>query len=398
MRRHRGLFGFVVLAMVAAACAADSAGPLETTLATPATTTTTGADSVEVTEPTSAPTTPTSTDATRPARVLISEDTLGYWMPMATDGASVVYADFNATLATLSAEGTQRFALGEIFTGDTVTVSAVTRFLGSYWAFIAGDEQTQPGVASAAVSVDGLEWKRVEIGSSGSAARFPGGFATPDAVQYPGASGVHDASTDGNVLAVSGWTETDAGVQPTVWTTSDGQSWTTDVLPNRSSTTETAPRVAVTAATHLVHTLGSYYLGPDLTWITETDEIDASLVGVDVADIAGGQDRFIAMATHFGSSPYSFWEFDNGVWSVIDGPTWAGFADSDARHPYLLRDTPTGAVAVGASSVGVRRDGVWMQLDRLPGEPVGATVEAGSIVVVTMLDDGVGLIPVALLR
>ena len=394
MRCHRGLFGFVVLAIVTAACAADSAGAPETTLPTPPMTTTTATNAVVITEPTSAPTTTTGPDAPRPALVLGSEDTLGYWMPMATDGRSVVYADFNATLATLSAQGTRRFALSEIFTGDTVTVSSVTRYLGNYWAFIAGDEQTQPGVASAAISVDGLEWKRVEIGSNGSAGRVRGGFATPDAVQYPGVSGVHDASTDGTVLAVSGWTETDAGVQPTVWTTSDGESWKTDVLPNRSSPAETAPRVAVTETTQLVHTLGSYYLGPDLTWITPTDERDASLVGVDVADIAGGQNLFVAMANHFGSPPYSFWEFDDGVWSVIDGPTWAGFADTDSRHPYLLVDTPTGPIAIGASHVGILRDGSWLELDQLPGEPVAATVESGSIMVVTTLDEGVGLIPV----
>lgn len=400
MRRNRGLLGFVVLAVVTAACAGDAAGPSRTTR--PATAPpTTGTDSGSITESTQVSTTTTRADPSSPARpaiLLDSELTLGYWMPMATNGTSVVYADFDSTLTTLTAEGTQRLPLGDIFAGESVTVSVVTRFLGAYWAFVSGDEQTQPGVASAAISADGLDWKRVEIGSNGSGARVPGRFATPDAVQFPGESGVHDASTDGSTLAVSGWTQTDAGAQPTVWTTSDGQSWTTNVLPNRADVAETAPRIAVSAAAQLVHTLGPYYLGPDLTWVTESAELDASLVGVDVADIAGGEARFVTMASNFGSGPYSFWEFEDGVWSVIDGPTWSGFAEADGRHPYLLADSPVGTLAIGASSVGLRSNGSWVEIAQLPGDPVAATVQDGSIVVVSMLADGVGLIPVAMPR
>ncbi len=183
-----------------------------------------------------------------------------------------------------------------------------------------------------------------------------------------------------------------------MWTTTDGESWITDVLPNRSSAAETATKIAVTPSAMLVHTLGSYYLGPDLTLMGQNSEEDASLVGVDVAAIAGGVDRFVALASNFDSGPYSFWEFDAGVWSVIAAPEWIGFDNADERHPYLLTDSPIGAVAIGATSIGIRSGGTWIELADLIGIPVSATLEGESIVIVTMTDDGIGLIPVSLSR
>ena len=155
MRRNLALRTLLVLTLISAACAGASGGSQTVTQPSDASTATTSPDPSDATSSTGSTVASPSTsvnegqdEPTRPAIVLATDTPLGPWMPIATDGASVVYADFDDTLTTIDAEGIHRASLADFFVGEWVNVSAVARFGGLYWAFVQGDESTKPALPS----------------------------------------------------------------------------------------------------------------------------------------------------------------------------------------------------------------------------------------------------------
>ncbi len=250
-----------------------------------------------------------------------------------------------------------------------------------------GDASTELGVGSALTSKDGLDWNRVDIGSADGGARLPGALATPDVPQYEGSTGIQHAAADTDTLAVSGWTRTEAGVQPLVWTTHDGETWSV-MTPPAPSERAVAMRVAPGDDEVLVHVLGPFYFGQDLSVLTPSGQLDASLVGDQyVVDIVRSGPGYVMSSSAFGGPPTALWEWDGRGWTNITEPDIASRTDEGAEiRPFLLTGSESGAVASGAAGVSIRHDGSWHGLGSVRGSIVSISVDDNQAVVVSTTD------------
>lgn len=322
--------------------------------------------------------------------LVLPEVAVAPYLPIAVgDETLVTYSD--GELVTHTIAGSTAVDIAEIAPGigDFFDVSTVVWWRGRFWAFLVGDVSTGLGVGSALTSGDGLEWNRVEIGSTAGGARVPGGFATPDVPQYEGTTGVQHAAADADTLVASGWTRTDAGVQPVVWTTHDGTTWSTDAPP-AASERAMGVRVAPGDDEVLVHVLGPFYFGQELALITASDVLDASLVGdqyvVDIVRSGGG---YLMSSSGFGGPPTALWEWDGRGWTNIAEPEILPMADDGSEiRPYLLAGSEAGGLAAGLDTVSLRHDGSWREIGSVQGSIVSVSVDGNQVVVVSTGDDG----------
>lgn len=272
--------------------------------------------------------------------------------------------------------------------GEFFDVSSILWWNDRFWAFLVGDVSTEVGVASALTSPDGLTWERVEVGAAARGARLPGAFATPDVPQYEGASGVQTAAATDDRLVAGGWTRTDAGVQPVVWVSEDGESWSVETPP---STTDRAMavRIALAAEDILVHVLGPFYFGQDLYLLSGDVAIDVSLVGDQfVTDIVQSGNGFLMSTSGFGGPPTGLWEWDGAAWqSIVPPDIEPRSGDGSEIEPYRLAGSAHGAVVMGAREVALRTDGTWARLGSVRGSLLDAVTLADGVTLLSLEGD-----------
>lgn len=349
-------------------------GATPTTVAEdPGTTTATTARTLAVTEP----------DLT------LEADGLSPYLPTAV-GPDAVISYTPPAIAVHTEAGTTTIDVTAIAPeiGEFFDVSSIVWWSGRFWAFLVGDVSTEVGVASALTSPDGVTWKRVEIGLAAGGARLPGAFATPEVPQYDGVSGVQAAAATDDRLVVGGWTRTDAGVQPVVWITEDGQNWSVETPP---SIAERAMAVRVAPANQeiLVHVLGPFHFGQDLYLLSDGEPTDVSLVGDQfVTDIVRSEDGFVMSTSAFGGPPTGLWEWDGSAWQSIAAPDIDPRSDDGAEiEPYHLAGSEHGAVITGDRGVAIRSDGAWMTLGSVRGSIIDATVLQSEITLLSLEGD-----------
>ena len=376
----------LIWSVLVAGCSLASDDPIGDPPASTSTTAS-GSTTQTTTPPTTPPTTDPATvdDVTEPDLTFPDVVTVPY-LPMAVGNDTLVtYASQELVTHTTAGSTVTDIAVVAPGIGDFFDVSALLWWKGRFWAFLVGDVSTELGVGSALTSEDGLTWDRVDIGSTDRGARLPGALATPDVPQYEGSTGIQHAAADTDTLAVSGWTRTDAGVQPLVWVTRDGETWSVDAPP---ATAERAMAVRVTPGDDevLVHVLGPFYFGQDLAIITPSGAVDASLVGDQyVIDVVRSDNGYVMSSSAFGGPPTALWEWDGRAWTNIAEPDIAPMADDGAGiRPYLLAGSTSGAVASGLDRVSIRRDGSWHGLGSVRGSIVSLSVDGDDAVVVSV--------------
>ena len=334
------------------------------------------------------PTTVASSSYFEPA-VVLETPAPSPFLPMAAGPDRIVLYE-PPFLVTHTVDGTRSVRIPEHApgVGEFIDVSSLVHWQDRYWAFLIGDLTTELGRATALVSEDGESWKRVDVGPPVAGARMPNGFATPDVPQYAGSSGVQAASASETQLVAAGWTRTDAGVQPVVWSTGDGTTWSARVPPTEGSERELAAAVAAGGDAVLVHTLGSTYVGQDLFLLGPDGERDVSLAGEQVvASLVRSADGFLLSSHASLTPPVLLWEWDGDAWNSIERPDLvARQADDLSLRPFLLAGSVDGAIAAGVHELAIRDDGGWRSLGSVQGRIVSMT--AGDEMVRVVSSDG----------
>lgn len=337
--------------------------------------------------PTTAVTTPA--DEVAEPDLTLQVEGLSPFLPIAVGpGAVVSYSPPEIAVHTESGTTTVDVAAVAPQIGEFFDVSSMAWWNGQFWAFLVGDVSTEVGVASALTSPDGMTWERVEIGAAARGARLPGAFATPDVPQYEGASGVQTAAATDDRLVVGGWTRTEAGVQPVVWVTEDGQTWSVETPPSTADRAM-AVRIASGAEDVLVHVLGPFYFGQDLYLLSGGEPIDVSLVGEQfVTDVVSSGDGFVMSTSAFGGPPTGLWEWDGSAWQSIAPPDIAPRSgDGSEIEPYRLTGSEDGAVVSGDRQVAIRTDGAWTRLGSVRGSILDASVVGDQVTLLSLEGD-----------
>ena len=334
--------------------------------------------------PTTAVTTPA--DEVAEPDLTLQVEGLSPFLPIAV-GPDAVVSYSPPELAVHSEEGTTTVDVAAVAPqiGEFFDVSSIVWWNGQFWAFLVGDVSTEVGVASALTSPDGVTWERLEIGSAAGGARLPGAFATPDVPQYEGASGVQAAAATDDRLVVGGWTRTEAGVQPVVWVTDDGQTWSIETPPSAADRAM-AVRVASGPEDVLVHVLGPFYFGQDLYLLSEGEAIDVSLVGEQfVNDVVSSGAGFVMSTSAFGGPPTGLWEWDGSAWQSIAPPDIEPRSgDGSDIDPYHLAGSDHGAVVTGDRQAALRGVDSWTRLGSVRGSIVDAVVIGDQVTLLSL--------------